>query len=78
MAVKENKQPVRQDDIMKLLDTCYDKCLNGIPKVSPSVADMANDYLKKHPSKELACKAMLRNQIAKCTTSGVVTVSAAC
>lgn len=73
MAVKENKQPVRQDDIMKLLDTCYDKCLNGIPKVSPSVADMANDYLKKHPSKELACKAMLRNQIAKCTTSGVVT-----
>ena len=73
MAVKENKQPVTQDDIMKLLDTCYDKCLNGIPKVSPSVADMANYYLKKHPSKELACKAMLRNQIAKCTTSGVVT-----
>ncbi len=73
MAVKENKQPVTQDDIMKLLDTCYDKCLNGIPKVSPSVADMANDYLKKHPSKEPACKAMLRNQIAKCTTSGVVT-----
>lgn len=73
MAVKENKQPVTQDDIMKLLDTCYDKCLNGIPKVSPSVADMANDYLKNHPSKELACKAMLRNQIAKCTTSGVVT-----
>lgn len=73
MAVKENKQPVTQDDIMKLLDTCYDKCLNGIPKVSPSVADMANDYLKKHPSKELACKVMLRNQIAKCTTSGVVT-----
>lgn len=73
MAVKENKQPVRQDDIMKLLDTCYDKCLNGIPKVSPSVADMANDYLKKHPSKELACKAMLRNQIANASTSGVVT-----
>lgn len=73
MAVKEHKQPVTQDDIMKLLDTCYDKCLNGIPKVSPSVSDMANDYLKKHPSKEPACKAMLRNQIAKCTTSGVVT-----
>ena len=34
---------------------------------------MANDYLKKHKSKEDACKAMLRNQIVKCTTSGVVT-----
>lgn len=34
---------------------------------------MANDYLKKHKSTEDACKAMLRNQIIKCTTSGVVT-----
>ena len=37
-----------QEDIMKLLDSCYEKCLNGIPIVSPGVEDMANDYLSKH------------------------------
>ena len=73
MSAKEKKQAVIQEDIMKLLDTCYDKCLNGIPKISPSVAEMANDYLKKHETVDDACRAMLKNQIAKCTTSGIVT-----
>jgi len=58
---------------MKLLDSCYDKCLNGVPKISPSVEDFANEYLQKYNTKEEACKAMMRNQIAKCTTSGFVT-----
>ena len=73
MSAKEKKQAVTQEDIMKLLDSCYEKCLNGISKISPSVAEMANDYLKKHETVDEACKAMLRNQIAKCTTSGIVT-----
>lgn len=68
---KDNKNSIiSQEDIMKLLDSCYDKCLNGIPTISPSVEDMANEYLQKYPTKELACEAMLKNQIAKCTTSG--------
>ena len=62
-----------QEEIMKLLDSCYEKCLNGIPMVSPGVEDMANDYLSKHETKEKACRDMLKNQIAKSTTSGVVT-----
>ena len=70
---KEKKRTITQEDIMNLLDSCYEKCLNGIPLVSPGVEDLANDYLKKHKTTEDACKAMLRNQIAKCTTSGVVT-----
>lgn len=69
----KEKQAITQEDIMNLLDACYEKCLNGIPVVSPSVEDMANDYMKKHNTKEAACKAMLRNQVAKCTTSGAVT-----
>lgn len=72
MSEKEKKQLLTQTDIMKLLDSCYDKCLHGVPKVSLSVEDMANDYLKKYDTKEEACKAMLRNQIAKCTTSGFI------
>lgn len=70
---KEKKAVVTQEDIMKLLDTCYDKCLSGIPKVSPDVEGMAEDYLKRYKTKDEACKAMLQNQIVKCTTSGVVT-----
>ena len=70
MSEKERKPVLTQNDIMKLLDSCYEKCLNGVPKVSPSVENMANDYLQKYNTKENACKAMMRNQIAKCTTSG--------
>lgn len=73
MNSKEKKPVMTEEDIMKLLDSCYEKCLNGIPKVSPSVEELANDYLKKHRTTEEACRAMLKNQIVKCTTSGVVT-----
>ncbi len=73
MAEEESKKLITQEDILKLLDACYEKSLNGIPKVSESVEELANDYLKKHESREDACKAMMRNQIAKCTTSGFLT-----
>lgn len=58
---------------MKLLDSCYEKSLNGIPHVSPSVETIACEYLKKYPTAEKATKAMIKNQIIKCTTSGFVT-----
>ena len=73
MSKKEKKRVISQEDVMKILDSCYEKCLNGIPKVSPSVEEMANDYLKKYKTKEESCKAMIRNQIMKCTTSGFIT-----
>lgn len=69
---EDKKKKISQEDVMKLLDTCYEKCLNGVPKVSQNVEDLADDYLKKYATKEEACKAMLRNQIAKCTTSGFI------
>lgn len=70
---KEKKTVISQEEVMKILDSCYEKCLNGIPKVSPSVEEMANDYLKRYKTKEEACKAMIRNQITKCATSGFIT-----
>ena len=69
----QKKKMISQEDIMKLLDSCYEKCLNGVPKVSPNVEDMAKNYLQKHRSKEEACKVMIKNQIIKCTTSGFIT-----
>lgn len=73
MSEKEKKKLVTQDDIMKLLDTCYEKSLEGIPHVSPSVKTIAEEYVDKYPTVEQACKAMIKNQIIKCTTSGFVT-----
>lgn len=70
---EKDKKKISQEDIMSMLDSCYEKCLNGVPKISPSVEDMANDYLQKNRTKEEACKAMIKNQIVKCTTSGFVT-----
>ena len=73
MGKDHKKAIVSQEDIMKILDSCYKKCLNGIPKVSPNVEEMANEYLRKYKTKELACEAMLKNQITKCATSGFIT-----
>ena len=70
---KAEKKIVTQEDIMKALDSCYERVLNGIPRVSPTVDDMSRDYLSKHNSPEEAAKAMHRNQIIKCTTSGFLT-----
>ena len=71
--MSKEKNDISQKDIMDLLDACYEKCLNGIPRLSPSVEDLANDYLKKYPTRQQACKAMINNQIIKCSTSGFIT-----
>ena len=42
---KMEKKKMTQEDIMKLLDSCYEKCINGITMVSPGVEYIANDYL---------------------------------
>lgn len=66
------KEIVSEQDIMKFLDEAYKKVLDGIPRVSPPVKTFAEDYLKKHKTKEAACKSMMKNQIIKCTTSGAI------
>ena len=69
---KEEK-PFTQENIMKVLNVCYEKSIQGIPHVSPPVEDIASEYLEKHKSPEKACKSMIKNQIIKCTTSGFIT-----
>jgi len=64
---------ITSDNIVSILDICYDKAINGIPKVSKSVEELAKDYLSKNTNTKKAAKSMLNNQVAKCTTSGVVT-----
>ncbi len=66
------KEKISQEDIMKVLDACYNKCLEGKGKIVPSVDKMADDYLSKEANPEKAVKIMQKYQIAKCTTSGFV------
>lgn len=73
MGKDDIEKTISQENVMNILNFCYEKCLYGIPKVSLNVEDMANEYLHRHKTKELACEAMFKNQIIKCTTSGFLT-----
>lgn len=55
------------------MDHLYAKSLDGIPKVSLPINELANDYLEKDETVEAAARQFINYQIAKCTTSGFVT-----
>lgn len=58
---------------MELLGKLYDNSIDGIPKVSPPISKLADDYLSKNKDVESAAKSFINYQIAKCTTSGFIT-----
>ena len=73
-AVKTKVEDVKTDiselDMEKILDSCYQQAIDGIPKVSKSIDVLVEDYASKHDTKEDAAKALIRGQLAKCSTSG--------
>ena len=62
-----------QEEIMKLLDKLYSQSVQGIAKVSPSIANLAADYLEKSKDAKTAAKKFINYQIVKCTSSGFIT-----
>lgn len=58
---------------MELLGKLYDNSIDGIPKVSPPISKLADDYLSKNKGVESAAKSFINYQIAKCATSGFIT-----
>ena len=56
----------------RALDIIYKKALDGIPRISPSVDELVEDYVKRYPSPRKAAWALCRVQIAKCGTSGFI------
>lgn len=38
---------VEGNKVLQMLDTLYEKCLNGIPKISIPVSELADEYIKK-------------------------------
>lgn len=69
----EKKVQITQEDIMQLLDKLYENSVQGLPKVSPPIDQLAADYLNKSKDTETAAKSFISYQIAKCTTAGFVT-----
>lgn len=67
----ENK--LNEQQMLTILDTLYGKALDGIPKVSQSVDEMARDYLEKYDTIEQAAQSLINYQIIKCGTSGFLT-----
>lgn len=63
---------VTPDDVMKLLDALYSKAVDGLRKVSPPIEQFAFDYVSKSGDVKEAAKKMIKAQIAKCTTAGIV------
>lgn len=66
-------QKLDEKQMVTILDELYGKVLNGVPKVSKPVVELANDYLEKNSSPEKAAKELVKYQIAKCGTSGFIT-----
>lgn len=57
---------------VQFLDSLYGKCLNGIPKVSKPVEELANDYIKKYGRTNKAISKLVKNQLNKNSINGFV------
>lgn len=66
----QNQQIVTPEQVQELLNVAYGKAIDGIPNVSKPVEELAADYAKRHKTTQGAAKALINNQLAKCTTSG--------
>ena len=58
---------------VQILDGIYEKCLNGVPKVSKPVEEFANDYIKKYGRTDKDINKLVKNQISKNSINGFVT-----
>jgi len=64
---------IDEHQLSTILDDLYSKALDGVPRVSKSVDELADDYLQKGGSIEKAADAFINNQITKCGISGFLT-----
>lgn len=64
---------IDEKKMLTILDSLYGQVVNGVPKVSKPVEELAKDYLIKADSTDKAVKELAKYQIAKCGTSGFVT-----
>ncbi len=56
-----------------IMDEIYTKAINGIPKISRSVDEIAAEYMNRYNDAKTAARELSRYQIAKCGTTGFIT-----
>lgn len=66
------QQLITQEQLMSVLDSCYDKAIIGLP-TAKNCQDLADEYLDKYHDPEIAAQKFVNWQIAKCSTSGFLT-----
>lgn len=71
MCIVENQ--IEDNKGLQILETLYSKCLDGIPKVSKPVSELADDYIKKYGRTDKAIDKLVKNQLSKNSLNGFVT-----
>lgn len=71
MCIVENQ--IEDNKGLQILETLYSKCLDGIPKVSKPVSELADDYIKKYGRTDKAIDKLIKNQLSKNSLNGFVT-----
>jgi len=66
------KKLITQEQMMEVLDKCYEGAMNGLPGSKPCDV-LANEYLEKYKDPTVAAKKLIDAQVTKCTTSGFLT-----
>ena len=67
-----SSEVLNENMIMDVLNTCYEKAVNGLPKME-TAQDLAEKYMHKHNNVNDAINEFVNWQTAKCATSGFLT-----
>ena len=62
-----SSEVLNESKMMELLDWCYDKSVNGLPKME-TAEELAEKYLHKHSNVDSVINEFVNWQTAKCTT----------
>ncbi len=61
---------MKKNEIMNLLEWCYDRALEGVLPGERTVEELAENYLRKNVSKEKAIEELIGYQTLLCGTNG--------
>lgn len=66
-------EKMTEEKAASILAAIYEKALDGVPKVSRSIDEFADDCMDRFDVPERAVKELVKYQVLKCGTSGFIT-----
>lgn len=70
---QDKDEKMTEEKAATILAAIYEKALDGVPKVSRSIDEFADDYMGRFDVPERAAKELVKYQVLKCGTSGFIT-----